>query len=162
MMNTSRRNGMRLSSPVLAIVASALLLTACGGESTDPLPNTSSNSGTVTYTGPAPATDDVTNFKRSVWDNLATQNKCGACHGANGQSPTFVNELDINAAYGQANTIVNLSDPSQSRLVTKVAEGHNCWLASNAACVDILTTYLSNWAGGSAGTAKRSSFAHPP
>ena len=103
---------------VLAITALALLLSACGGESTEQLPNTSQNSGTVTYNGPAPSTDDVANFKRTVWDNLVTQDKCGACHGSNGQAPTFVNEQDVNLAYAQANSIVNLSDPSQSTMVT--------------------------------------------
>ena len=29
----------------------------------------------------------------------------------------------------------------------KVAGGHNCWLSSNSACADILTTWIRNWAG---------------
>lgn len=149
------RQGKSPLQTVLALVATALLLTACGGgESTEALPNTGGNGGTVSYDGPAPATDDVLNFKRSVWDHLVAQDKCGACHGAGGQSPTFVNEQDVNAAYAQANTIVNLSDPSQSLMVTKVAGGHNCWESSTSVCVDILTTYLSEWAGGSEGSAK--------
>ncbi|MBU2955413.1 LamG domain-containing protein [Marinobacter sp. F3R08] len=138
----------------LAIITMALVLSACGGEATEQLPNTSGGSGSVTYNGPSPSTDDVTNFKRTVWDNLVTQDKCGACHGANGQAPTFVNEQDVNLAYAQANTIVSLSNPSQSIMVTKVAGGHNCWLQSTSACVDILTTYITNWAGGSEGAAK--------
>ena len=138
---------------VFVVVGTALLLAACGGESTESLPNTSSNSGGIVYSGPAPATEDVSNFKRSVWDNLVTQDKCGSCHGADGQSPTFVNEQDINRAYSQAKRIVKLSDPSDSLMVTKVAGGHNCWLSSNSACADILTTYITNWAGGG-GSAK--------
>jgi len=153
-MKTLKGISMSSLKSVIAPTAMALLLAACGGESTEQLPNTSGNSGTVTYNGPAPSTDDVANFKRTVWDNLVTQDKCGSCHGANGQAPTFVNEQDVNLAYAQANTIVNLSDPSQSAMVTKVAGGHNCWLTSNSACVDILTTYISNWAGGSEGSAK--------
>ena len=138
---------------VLVVVGATLLLAACGGESTESLPNTSGNSGGIVYSGPAPATEDVSNFKRSVWDNLVTQDKCGSCHGADGQSPTFVNEQDVNSAYSQAKKIVNLSDPSDSLMVTKVADGHNCWLSSNSACADILTTYITNWAGGG-GSAK--------
>ena len=153
-MKTFKGISMSSLKSVLAITVLALLLSACGGESTEQLPNTSQNSGTVTYNGPAPSTDDVANFKRTVWDNLVTQDKCGACHGSNGQAPTFVNEQDVNLAYAQANSIVNLSDPSQSTMVTKVAGGHNCWLQSTSACVDILTTYISNWAGGSEGSAK--------
>jgi mono/diheme cytochrome c family protein len=153
-MKTLKGTSMSSLKSVLAVTALAFLLSACGGESTEQLPNTSQNSGTVTYNGPTPSTDDVASFKRAVWDNLATQDKCGACHGANGQAPTFVNEQDINLAYAQANTIVNLSDPSQSTMVTKVAGGHNCWLQSTSACVDILTTFVSNWAGDTAGSAK--------
>ena len=138
-MKTFKGISMSSLKSVLAITVLALLLSACGGESTEQLPNTSQNSGTVTYNGPAPSTDDVANFKRTVWDNLVTQDKCGACHGSNGQAPTFVNEQDVNLAYAQANSIVNLSDPSQSTMVTKVAGGHNCWLQSTSACVDILT-----------------------
>lgn len=148
-------SGIRTSHTLLALVASALLITGCGGgESTDALPNTSGNNNTVSYSGPPPETNDVLNFKRNVWDNLATQDKCGACHNDGGQSPQFAHENDINIAYAQANTIVSLSDPSQSEMVTKVAGGHNCWLPSTTACVDILTTYIANWAGGSEGSVK--------
>jgi hypothetical protein len=38
-------------------------------------------------------------------------------------------------------------------MVQKVAGGHNCWLASAAACADILTTWISAWAGVTAGSA---------
>ena len=34
----------------------------------------------------------------------------------------------------------------------KVAGGHNCWLSSPQACADILTTWISNWAGGGSGS----------
>lgn len=147
-------SGTRPTHALLALIASALLLAGCGGESTESLPDTATSSTTVSYSGPAPATDDVLNFKRSVWDNLATQNRCGACHNDGGQTPRFVHENDINIAYAQANTIVNLSDPSQSQLVTKVASGHQCWLASTTACTDILTTFIVNWADGAEGSVK--------
>ena len=38
-------------------------------------------------------------------------------------------------------------------MVLKVAGGHNCWLSSPQACADILTTWISNWAGGGSGRA---------
>jgi hypothetical protein len=34
-------------------------------------------------------------------------------------------------------------------MVQKVQGGHNCWLANNDACADILTTWISAWAGAS-------------
>lgn len=114
----------------------------------------SANDGSrsLVLNGPAPQTDDVQQFRISLWENVAPENRCGECHIANGQSPSFARNDDINLAYDQVNTFVSLSQPSQSRLVTKVGEGHNCWLASNQACTDILTTWISNWAGDSAGS----------
>ena len=46
---------------------------------------------------------------------------------------------------------MDLGTPSMSRLVTKVGEGHNCWQASDQACADIMETWITNWAGESAG-----------
>lgn len=153
-MNNNRKQLIHSLNSLLSLAVFAMLLSACGGESTEPLPNTSTGSSEVNYTGPAPASADVQNFKINLWDNLVAQDRCGACHGAGGQTPAFVDNQDINTAYAQANTIVNLSDPSQSLMVSKVAGGHNCWLSSTSACADILTTYITNWAGGSEGSVK--------
>ena len=43
--------------------------------------------------------------------------------------PNFARSDDVNLAYAQANTVVNLAQPSTSLIVTKVSGGHNCWLA---------------------------------
>ena len=61
--------------------------------------------------------------------------------------PNFARSDDVNLAYAQANTVVNLAQPSTSRIVIKVTGGHNCWLADPSACGQILTTWISNWAG---------------
>ena len=45
--------------------------------------------------------------------------------------------------------------PIPRLMVQKVAGGHNCWLSSPQACADILTTWISNWAGGGSGSAGR-------
>ncbi|MCK5383752.1 MAG: LamG domain-containing protein, partial [Gammaproteobacteria bacterium] len=94
---------------------------------------------------------DVQAFRLNVWENLNDQNRCGACHGSGGQSPDFVRMDDINLAYSAANTIVDLSRPADSRMVTKVAGGHNCWLDSDSACGDVITAYIAAWAGGVSG-----------
>ena len=130
----------------------AIGLAACGGgESTTS--NQNSNSGASTpgnYSGPAPATADVQSFKLNVWDNLMSTNRCGTCHEAGGQAPTpFVRTDDVNLAYASANTIVDLQTPANSEMVTKIAAGHNCWLASDQACADVITAYITSWAGGS-------------
>ena len=103
-----------------------------------------------TYTGPAAANSDVQAFRLNLWENIKANNRCGSCHGAGGQTPTFARNDDVNLAYQAANTVVNLSQPDQSRMVQKVAGGHNCWLASPSACGDTLTVWIRNWAGSAA------------
>lgn len=137
-------------------------LTACGGgEKTTETPITSGTE-ISSYGGPAPATADVQSFRINVWENLKANNRCGSCHGAGGQSPGFVRLDDVNLAYAAANTIVDLTSPADSSMVTKVAGGHNCWLASHAACGDIITAYISAWAGGSMSAAGRQIELTPP
>ena len=89
-------------------------------------------------------------FRLNLWDNIKANNRCGSCHGAGGQTPMFARNDDVNLAYQAANTIVNLTQPDQSRMVAKVAGGHNCWLQSPSACGDTLTVWIRNWAGSSA------------
>ncbi|HEY2676803.1 MAG TPA: LamG domain-containing protein [Steroidobacteraceae bacterium] len=137
----------------LAALAASLALSACGGAgaptTTNPAP-----SQTVTadaYTGPPAATADVTAFQINFWANVRATNRCGQCHNATSpaQMPNFARSDDVNLAYVQANTVVNLATPSTSMIVTKVSGGHNCWLADPNACGQILTTWISNWANAS-------------
>ena len=138
------------------LLAFALSLSGCGGgASTSETPLTNTNQTVTTYSGPPPASSDVQAFKLNVWDNLQGSNRCGSCHGVGGQAPQFVRADDINQAYAAANTIVNLLQPSDSRMVTKVSGGHNCWLQSDSACGSVLTAYISAWAGGTVGAAGR-------
>ena len=136
----------------LMILAMTAILSACGGEktSTNPVAASATTVSIQSYSGLAPESDEVQSFKLNVWDYLSEQNRCGACHGEGGQVPTFARFDDINRAYDAALTIANLESPSTSRMVTKVAGGHNCWLSSNVACADIITTYITNWAGSTA------------
>ena len=135
---------------LLALLVATLLL-ACGGEDTKLNPVTTNSAVQLNYSGPASATADVHAFSLNFWGNLNDQNRCGACHGTGGQSPNFVRMDDINLAYSAANTIVDLSRPADSRMVTKVAGGHNCWLDSDSACGDVITAYIAAWAGGASG-----------
>lgn len=137
---------------LLSLSVLLLLINACSGGSgasnEDNVQGNLDDSGTggVVYSGPSPLTDDVQAFKLNVWDNLAEENRCGACHGTGGQAPTFVRNDDINEAYNTANSLVSLSIPAESRLVTKVAGGHNCWLTNDSVCGDIITGYIEDWA----------------
>jgi len=130
----------------LLLMLFALLLVACDNVPLEP-GIVAENSSIRNYSGPEPATTDVQSFKTNLWDNLV--DKCGNCHGNNGQSPTFVRSDDINLAYSDAITAIDLGTPADSRLVSKVAAGHNCWEASSNACAVIMTAYIENWLGGS-------------
>ena len=138
----------------LALVA-AIAVSACssGGAPTTATPAVAPTSSANAYTGPAPATADVQAFAVSFWNNVRVQNRCGQCHNSTSpaQMPNFARSDDVNLAYAQANTVVNLQQPSTSLIVTKVSGGHNCWLADPNACGQILTTWITNWAGASAG-----------
>lgn len=139
---------------LVALMAAAALAGCSSGASVEENPVTSVTPA-PDYTGPAPATDDVQSFKIEVWDNVRPDNRCGACHGTGGETPSFARTDDVNLAYEEANTIVDLTSPADSRMVTKVAGGHNCWEASDAVCAEILTTWITNWAGDAAGGGKR-------
>jgi hypothetical protein len=145
-MNVTRITG-------LAALVASIALSACGGAgaptTTNPPPSQTVQADA--YTGPPAATADVTAFQVNFWNNVRVQNRCGQCHNATSpaQMPNFARSDDVNLAYAQANTVVNLATPSTSLIVTKVAGGHNCWLADNGACGQILTTWIANWAGAS-------------
>jgi hypothetical protein len=144
----------------------AAMLSACGGGSgaeVEELPGTPNTGPTSNYNGPAPSTSDVQQFKLNLWDNIEANNRCGSCHSdTGGQAPMFARRDDINLAYAAANTVVTLASPADSIMVTKVGGGHNCWLASSAACADILTTWISNWAGSTATGGSRKIELEPP
>jgi hypothetical protein len=137
-----------LRVPHLLLACLAIALSACsGGAATTPNPN-AQTAAAASYAGPAPGTADVQAFKVNLWQNINTPNRCGNCHKAGGQSPMFARADDVNLAYNDALGVVNLAQPDQSRMVIKVAGGHNCWLSSPQACADILTTWIKAWAGG--------------
>lgn len=140
--------------PVFAVLFAAAL-SGCGGAATEenPVPL---QAEVNSYTGPAPATDDVRAFMLNLWEPLRAVNRCGACHIEGGQAPDFVRQDNVNLAYEQANTVVDLGSPQDSRMVTKVAGGHNCWLDSDAACGTVITAYIEAWANGSLGGSGKS------
>ncbi len=141
----------RASRVAALTVLFAVGLAGCGGgASTEENPVTTPPNQ-PTYNGPPPSTADVQAFRINLWDNIKANNRCGQCHNAGGQAPMFARTDDVNLAYEAANTVVNLTTPSESRMVTKVGGGHNCWLGSNSACGDVLTTWISNWAGSANG-----------
>jgi len=139
----------------LLTLAASLGLSACGGGGVGTAlnPQTQTTSTAATYTGPAAASPDVQAFEINLWANINSSNRCGGCHNAStpAQMPNFARTDNVNLAYAQANLVVNLQQPSTSMMVTKVAGGHNCWLADPNACGSILTTWITNWANAANG-----------
>jgi hypothetical protein len=145
---------------LLALVA--LALAGCSGGAPTTTNGAAQGVAVASYTGPAPATADVQAFKVNLWQNINSANRCGNCHKAGGQSPMFARPDDVNLAYNDALGVVNLAQPDQSRMVLKVAGGHNCWLSSPTACADILTTWIKAWAGGTTAGATQIQLVPPP
>ena len=149
-----------------SVALAAVALSACSGGSgadVEVTPGLPGGGPTSNYNGPAPSTPDVQQFKLNLWDNIQASNRCGTCHSdTGGQTPMFARRDDINLAYAAANGVVTLAAPQDSMMVSKVGGGHNCWLGSSAACGDILTTWITNWAGGTASTAARKIELEPP
>lgn len=145
------RNNVRGMVTILALIG---VLSGCGGSSggaptvTNP---GSAPSGGASYTGPAPANADIQAFRINLWEPLRADNRCGSCHNEGGQAPQFAREDDVNQAYSAAIPNVDLSHPSLSTMVTKVAGGHNCWEAVPSVCADIITNYISAWASETGG-----------
>src|SRR5258707_5190004 len=148
-MNFTRIVSLRLAGVFLLAASAALTACGGGGAPTTATGATAPTSSANAYTGPAPATADVQAFAGNFRANVRVQNRCGQCHNATSpaQMPNLARSDDVNLAYAQANTVVNLAQPSTSLIVTKVSGGHNCWLADPKACGQILTTWISNWAG---------------
>jgi len=146
-MNFMQSKNLRWISAALA----AAVLAGCSSGGAPTTENPITQAPPVTdYTGPASANADVQAFRINLWENIKANNRCGSCHNAGGQTPQFARNDDVNLAYQAANSVVNLTQPDQSRMVLKVAGGHNCWLQSPAACGDTLTVWIRNWAGASA------------
>ncbi len=138
--------------PRLLLLLAALAVAACsGGAKTVENPPPAAVAAAASYAGPAATTSDIQAFQVNFWQNVEASNHCGGCHKEGGQTPQFARADDVNQAYSAALTVVDLVQPDQSRVVQKVGGGHNCWLTSNQACADIMTTWIRNWAGGSAG-----------
>ena len=146
-----------------SVFSISLILTACGDNPSVEGNSTPANSSTaigIVYTGEAPLTDEVTTFKTEFWNKLAGDDKCGQCHtnGGAASSFAFVDLDNINTAFAKAiatnnsgDLIVDRSAPNLSRVVVKVANGHQCWESNPQVCATIIEGYIDNWVSGTSG-----------
>ncbi|HNP64511.1 MAG TPA: LamG domain-containing protein [Woeseiaceae bacterium] len=146
-----------LRSVTVAVFASAFIAACGGGASTtdNPTSQIPGNNNNTAYTGPAARDADVLKFQQEFWSNAKTTDRCGNCHNESvGQLPMFVRNDDVNMAYDAAITVVDMNQPSLSQIVSKVSSpplGHNCWVADPGVCGSIMTTWIENWVGDTAG-----------
>ena len=150
---------------VLGVFAAGAVLTACGGgaETTENPLTQAPNPGNSVYTGPAPRDNDVFQFQQEFWSKARTSERCGDCHNESvAQIPMFVRNDDVNLAYDDALGVVDVNQPSLSRLVTKVGGGHNCWVDDPNVCAEIMTTWIENWLGGNVAGGGRQIVLQPP
>lgn len=138
------------------------------------LGNTSGSSGSggsgstslsvTTYSGPQPANQDVRDYKTFFWDEMTKDvYGCGSCHTQDGPGTRFFLRYDdINTAHSDTLPIVDLNNPGNSAIVSKVFGGHNCWVGDLSLCRDTITTFITNWANGAIPTtATQVSFVAP-
>jgi cytochrome c553 len=153
---------------IVVVTFISLIMIACGGSgggsgNTTTTPESQADvristfkSAEINYNGPAPRDATVQRYRSAIWQNVAQETRCGACHvvGGAGASVLFSRLDDVNLAYDTAiaNTLINTSAPASSRLVTKVGEGHNCWLNNVATCVSLMTGWVQDFTTIASGT----------
>jgi hypothetical protein len=127
------------------ILGFVMMLSACGND-TENIENLEKQTNNQKYNGPGPNTPDIQNFKREFWAKLNDTENCGGCHDIGGTGTTkFVRTDNVNDAYFEALTLVNVNDIPASSIVTKMADGHNCWLGTNQDCADAIVSYIESW-----------------
>ncbi len=83
---------------------------------------------TKTYPDTA-LSNGASSFNDTIYPLLKAH--CSNCHYEAGtsqqQAPFFANPVDVEAAYAAVKAKINVDTPENSRLVTRLLEGHNCW-----------------------------------
>lgn len=141
---------------ILLLTTFLLVLTACGGGGSEntiyegvDLEQSEDTGAAPAYAGPAAATDDIFRFQNAFFNEYRQTNRCGQCHTQGGQAPQFVRSDDVNLAYSQALSVVDILNPSNSAIVTKMASGHHCWSSSRAICVTEMRRSIESWVNAS-------------
>ena len=169
---------------LLAVASALSVLVACTDTAEVQTNAGSAGSKDRLYTG-EPAKGGAVNFKKEFWDYLSPLDRCGSCHTSGGAASNypFVDFANVNNAYttarysmlvdSQGNTttpiyndgrkLVDVATPSNSRVVQRVAEGHNCWGGNPpSVCATIIEGYINKWLAGSTGTGGRTIQLTPP
>jgi mono/diheme cytochrome c family protein len=151
------------------VTFTTVVLAACGGgaqTTANPTALAPNNGGDKTYAGPAAADDDVLKFQQEFWSKIRGTDRCGSCHGEAGPSSAmFARSDNVNLAYEIANDKIDRDQPALSEFVSTVSAppiGHNCWVDDPGVCGTILTTWIENWVGETAGGGRQIVLVAPP
>ncbi|HUK02561.1 MAG TPA: LamG domain-containing protein [Steroidobacteraceae bacterium] len=88
-------------------------------------------------------------FQTLIWTPILRQ-YCSRCHSPDAQTPQqpYFASADPDEAYSNAQSKINLDDPSQSRFVIRLGtEFHNCW-TDCATAASIMQTAITTFANG--------------
>ncbi len=139
------------SIPSFVVTSFVAVLVGCGGGSDTAqenprgaAPELGDTDNTIVYNGPVAATEDVTQFRINLWENMVSDDRCGGCHNeVVGQEPMFMRRDDINLAYEATLPYVDKDTPVLSRLYIRAEEGHNPW---NDSAADTIAFLIDRWA----------------
>lgn len=146
---------------ICSLIVLSSILIACGGSggggsntnTPDSIgPAIETTFSRINYSGAAPRDATVQRYRQEIWSNVAMETRCGGCHVAGNTNPAFSDRSNINTAYDAAASLINTSNPGDSRLVTKVAEGHNCWLTNAGSCAALMTDWVTAFSNVATGT----------
>ncbi|NOX42631.1 MAG: hypothetical protein GXP19_02715, partial [Gammaproteobacteria bacterium] len=137
----------------------ALTLSACGGGGGggDPGPGVTPPIGSVVLT------EDQAAFEKTVFPLLS--NNCSECHSETGNL-AHIAHSDVVTAHSVVTSggFIDFQSPSDSRFVTRLEGGHNCWTASCAADGDTMAVAIAQWNndGGTGGDPIEPPVVEPP
>jgi len=143
---------------LFSVFALATLLAACdsGSVSNNTNPNLNTGGGSrFVYTGPAARDQDVSKFQEYLWRPIVENGNCADCHNSQASSPvtpTFFDTSNVNVAYDQSISRVDLVTPSSSDFVDKLATASNggrgphfCWHSSSDLCANDIQAWIEDW-----------------
>lgn len=147
-------HAMRVTTAALLALAISSMVSGCGGGGGDITPTSqgfNDTGGGAVGGGGSLRNDDVRFFALTLWPNL--NENCGTCHSEQGGTIPFHADADPERAYDEieAEGLVNRTTIASSRLVTKVAGGHRCWLSSDADCASAMEGWITEWLTGDSG-----------
>ncbi|UCH41511.1 MAG: LamG domain-containing protein, partial [Gammaproteobacteria bacterium] len=140
----------------IGILALGAVLSACdtGSVGTSSNPDTSIAASGFFYSGPAARSIDVSNFQYYLWRNVIDDSRCGGCHNSEASSPIspfFFDTSDVNVAYDQSISKVDLANPLNSEFVAKLNSGHFCWESVSSVCGTLIAGWIDDWINASSG-----------